>query len=279
MAAAIWSTPAGGIGEYPAAAFIRFCQNHGCWSWAAGRSGARWRAAAANTCATRRPDRRRHPPRHAGDAQSRACPAGSRCATAPAASRRSTMSCWRPTPTRRWRCLTTPTTQERARARRVPLLAAIAPSCTRTRASCRGAAGVWSSWNYMATATAPERAAVRHLLDEPAAGPADGGEPLRDARTRRAEPRDDSSCARSAMNIRLFDSAAIAAQPAGLVASGRAQHLVLRQPGSGPAFTRTACSRAWRSPRRWAACAVRGRLPRNRAACSSARRRTSRARS
>lgn len=28
MAAAIWSTPAGRIGDYPAAAFIRFCQNH-----------------------------------------------------------------------------------------------------------------------------------------------------------------------------------------------------------------------------------------------------------
>jgi predicted NAD/FAD-binding protein len=28
MAAAIWSTPAGKIGDYPAAAFIRFCQNH-----------------------------------------------------------------------------------------------------------------------------------------------------------------------------------------------------------------------------------------------------------
>jgi predicted NAD/FAD-binding protein len=29
MAAAIWSTPAGKIGEYPAAAMIRFCENHG----------------------------------------------------------------------------------------------------------------------------------------------------------------------------------------------------------------------------------------------------------
>ena len=29
MAAAIWSTPAGKIGEYPAAALIRFCENHG----------------------------------------------------------------------------------------------------------------------------------------------------------------------------------------------------------------------------------------------------------
>eukprot|EP01037_Dinobryon_pediforme_P019901 gene19901-20409_t len=29
MAAAIWSTPAADIGAYPAAAFIRFCQNHG----------------------------------------------------------------------------------------------------------------------------------------------------------------------------------------------------------------------------------------------------------
>lgn len=29
MAAAIWSTPAGRIGDYPAAAFIRFCDNHG----------------------------------------------------------------------------------------------------------------------------------------------------------------------------------------------------------------------------------------------------------
>ena len=29
MAAAIWSTPAAEIGEYPARAFIRFCQNHG----------------------------------------------------------------------------------------------------------------------------------------------------------------------------------------------------------------------------------------------------------
>jgi predicted NAD/FAD-binding protein len=29
MAAAIWSTPAGKIGDYPAAAFIRFCENHG----------------------------------------------------------------------------------------------------------------------------------------------------------------------------------------------------------------------------------------------------------
>ncbi len=29
MAAAIWSTPAGRIGEYPAAALIRFCENHG----------------------------------------------------------------------------------------------------------------------------------------------------------------------------------------------------------------------------------------------------------
>lgn len=28
MAAAIWSTPAGRVGEYPAASFIRFCQNH-----------------------------------------------------------------------------------------------------------------------------------------------------------------------------------------------------------------------------------------------------------
>jgi predicted NAD/FAD-binding protein len=28
MAAAIWSTPAGKIGDYPAAAFIRFCRNH-----------------------------------------------------------------------------------------------------------------------------------------------------------------------------------------------------------------------------------------------------------
>lgn len=28
MAAAIWSTPAGRVGDYPAAAFIRFCQNH-----------------------------------------------------------------------------------------------------------------------------------------------------------------------------------------------------------------------------------------------------------
>ena len=29
MAAAIWSTPAADIGDYPAAAFIRFCENHG----------------------------------------------------------------------------------------------------------------------------------------------------------------------------------------------------------------------------------------------------------
>lgn len=29
MAAAIWSTPAGQIGHYPAASFIRFCENHG----------------------------------------------------------------------------------------------------------------------------------------------------------------------------------------------------------------------------------------------------------
>ncbi|MFX8817164.1 hypothetical protein ABTM85_20125, partial [Acinetobacter baumannii] len=29
MAAAIWSTPAADIGKYPAAAFIRFCRNHG----------------------------------------------------------------------------------------------------------------------------------------------------------------------------------------------------------------------------------------------------------
>ena len=29
MAAAIWSTPAGEIGKYPAASFIRFCDNHG----------------------------------------------------------------------------------------------------------------------------------------------------------------------------------------------------------------------------------------------------------
>ncbi len=29
MAAAIWSTPAGKIGDYPAASLIRFCQNHG----------------------------------------------------------------------------------------------------------------------------------------------------------------------------------------------------------------------------------------------------------
>ena len=29
MAAAIWSTPAAEIGEYPARAFIRFCENHG----------------------------------------------------------------------------------------------------------------------------------------------------------------------------------------------------------------------------------------------------------
>lgn len=29
MAAAIWSTPAAEIGDYPAAAFIRFCENHG----------------------------------------------------------------------------------------------------------------------------------------------------------------------------------------------------------------------------------------------------------
>ena len=29
MAAAIWSTPAAEIGEYPARAFVRFCENHG----------------------------------------------------------------------------------------------------------------------------------------------------------------------------------------------------------------------------------------------------------
>ncbi len=29
MAAAIWSTPAGAVGDYPARAFIRFCENHG----------------------------------------------------------------------------------------------------------------------------------------------------------------------------------------------------------------------------------------------------------
>lgn len=29
MAAAIWSTPAGQVGRYPAASFIRFCENHG----------------------------------------------------------------------------------------------------------------------------------------------------------------------------------------------------------------------------------------------------------
>ncbi len=29
MAAAIWSTPAAGVGAYPATAFIRFCENHG----------------------------------------------------------------------------------------------------------------------------------------------------------------------------------------------------------------------------------------------------------
>ena len=29
MAAAIWSTPAAEIGEYPAQAFVRFCENHG----------------------------------------------------------------------------------------------------------------------------------------------------------------------------------------------------------------------------------------------------------
>lgn len=29
MAAAIWSTPSGRVGEYPAAAMIRFCENHG----------------------------------------------------------------------------------------------------------------------------------------------------------------------------------------------------------------------------------------------------------
>lgn len=29
MAAAIWSTPAGAIGQYPAASFVRFCDNHG----------------------------------------------------------------------------------------------------------------------------------------------------------------------------------------------------------------------------------------------------------
>ncbi len=29
MAAAIWSTPAGKVGDHPAASFIRFCQNHG----------------------------------------------------------------------------------------------------------------------------------------------------------------------------------------------------------------------------------------------------------
>ena len=34
MAAAVWSTPAGEIGRYPAASFIRFCENHGVLNFA-----------------------------------------------------------------------------------------------------------------------------------------------------------------------------------------------------------------------------------------------------
>ena len=41
MAAAIWSTPAAEVGAYPAAAFIRFCDNHGLLKLTTGRSGAR----------------------------------------------------------------------------------------------------------------------------------------------------------------------------------------------------------------------------------------------
>jgi len=48
MAAAIWSTPAADIGNYPAAAFIRFCRNHGLLQF---RDRPIWRTVKGGSCA------------------------------------------------------------------------------------------------------------------------------------------------------------------------------------------------------------------------------------
>ena len=177
-------------------------------------------------------------------------------------------------PTRRWLCWTI-----RAPPRRA-LLGAFRysknPAILHSDASLMPKRrAVWSSWNYIGPPSPDEGGERLHrdLLDEPAAKYCRADTPLfvtlnpqRDARPRhRRRPRRSTSircstpprCARSGSSGRCKASAT----------PGSAA------PISAPAFTRTACKRAWPWPKRSAACGVPGRSPTSPAASSLGRRR------
>ena len=135
---------------------------------------------------------------------------------------------------------------------------------------------VWSSWNYARRRpTDPERRRVRHLLDEPPAGPpSDAGHvfvslnPLR-------EPAPELVHAEVDYAHPLFDAAAIAAQRRLGAHPGRGRP-GSPAPGSAPASTRTACAPASRWPSAGRACRPGRRRPspRRRAGCPCRSRRS-----
>ena len=170
MAAAVWSTPTGRIRDYPAAAMIRFCDNHGLlkvnnrpqWRTVDGGSReyvSRLTAAYADRVKIGRVPRVTSPACRAAASQS---------STARRRSRTTIMSSSPPTAIRHWRCCRTqaPT--------KAPCLGAFKYTRNETilhsdQALMPKRKAIWSSWNYLAPDRRWGQAALRHLLDEPAA--------------------------------------------------------------------------------------------------------------
>ena len=230
MAAAIWSTPAAKVGEYPAAAFIRFCDNHGLLRLT-GRPV--WRTVIGGS----REYVRRLTARRSPAASSKARPCGRSCATA-AASRSSTRAGER----RRFdhvvvathadqalRLLAAPTERRAAPARRLPLFRQRGRAARRRRPDAASAAPPGRAGTISPTPMAPDRRlSVTYWMNR-----------LQPLRRRARTVRDAQPVARirapSAVHGRfvyehpLFDAAAARAQRELWSLQGVRQHLVLRR--------------------------------------------------
>ncbi len=103
MGAAIWSTPAERMLDFPAENFVAFFENHKLLHW----ERPVWRTVTGGSRSMSRSSRRRSATAIASAARSwrsPATPSGSASPRPMGLPTASTMSSWRPIPTRRWRC-------------------------------------------------------------------------------------------------------------------------------------------------------------------------------